>query len=212
MKLLLGSILFAFLLCVPVKANVVAYSTLESGDPLYASTGWTTLGLGPAMLFTPNFDTVLDRVELGLSYLSGPNTFLVLLMPETGRWPDAAAQIESWTTPAAASNSCCAITTLQSTLHPLLLASNNYWLWILSEGDDTQGIWNYSTAVPIQYGSFLSKNGPPVFTGTTRGSAFAIVGTAATPEPSSFYLACSTMTAILLLRRGLNRARPTKLL
>ncbi len=155
------------------RAGTIVYDNLGSAGSVYqVGGGWDIIGGSSpsscqnvcgdpafsAFSFTPGVTSYLTELQLGLGYVSGTNSVMVVLMSDSSGSPGAV--LESWNVQGLPSNlTCCTLQTLLGNDTIPLLAGVPYWVSVQPASADTFALWQYNS------------------TGTPHGIGFANLGT-----------------------------------
>jgi hypothetical protein len=164
-------------------------------------------GFAIAESFTPTSNFLFTSVELPMGIISGPNSFTVSLMSDTGGHPGTA--LESFALTGVPFYTNPAIEQFTSSIHTQLNEGTTYWIAAIPNERDTAGGWfiNSTGATGV------SKTGNDGVTWSafadTASAAFEVDGTLLTPEPSTLTVAtvvglCSLVCCAI--RKRLNRS------
>ncbi len=204
------------------QAGTVVYDNLGSGGSVYqdGGGGWDALGASSpsscqnvcgdpafsAFSFTPGVTSYFTELELGLGYVSGSNSVMVVLMSDLSNSPGAV--LESWNAPGLPSDlTCCTLQTLVGDGTIPLLAGATYWVSVQPGSADTFALWQYNSSGTrgigfVNLGTGWFNNGSDDVIG-----AFEVQGSQqAVPEPST----ALTLAAGILLVGKLKGSRNAK--
>jgi hypothetical protein len=191
---------------IPLRAAII-FSNLGPGDTY--SFPQFTLGngftQGDAFQVAAN-DFILERVELAVGLVQGPNELDVWLMSDNGGEPGAVIETFHFSNvmgPAGAANP---LLSADSVSHPILTAGFQYWL-VGDTAVATIAQWNVNSIADSGPHALRTFGGPWTITGDQRG-AFRISGTAV-PETGTLTLFTVAMGGLLLCARRRPRACPT---
>jgi hypothetical protein len=191
-SLCLAVLLIVFCFVPTARADVI-YSNLNSGA-YNGSSSWIVCGpdwpvyhldVDAGWWFTPSAAYSLDSISAALTHTSGTNAIDLWLMTDNAGLPGAI--LESWTfanLPEFGSTTT-ALATGISTLHPLLLAGEKYWVMASANGDSSMG-FNANTLGVTGRASTSALGGWWIDNEATP--AFQVDGTAAVPEPGTLLL------------------------
>jgi hypothetical protein len=184
-----------------LRADVVLYNTFgpgqtynhNLGDVVSGSTGHMTFGYSAvAQNFTPTQTANLSQVVVGFgSGGLGPLDLDFFVTSDAGGLPGSTVEnLGKWTVIGGQP------LTLNSAAHPVLTAGTSYWLTLQVDDPKTSLYTFWGQSSPASIGSVAGKNSPNVAWGLlpspSTQDAFAIQGTVAVPEPSSFFLLGAT--------------------
>ncbi len=159
------------------------------GDRYISFTGWT-VGLGAGQVFEQGEgfrpagnDFSLSRIELGLGLLQGPNEIDVRLMSDAGGAPGSvieAFHLSGVLGPWPGVNPPVVV---DSILHPILTAGEQYWIVLSATSPDTTAVWG-DNSFNIFGPHAIRRDGLPWnVLGNAISSAFRVSGTPLTPIP-----------------------------
>ena len=193
---------------VPAGAEVI-FSNLGLGDTYAVSSEWMFGGsesflnndtdLGSP--FTPPSDFVFISIEVALTWVEGTNAADIWLMSDVNGSPGELIESFYFTNLPPVGSTGSALATGVSTLHPLLLEGNQYWV-IASASGDAFMAFQFNTTADEGFSS-REDGGPWTSRSTFDASAFRVNGTpavTAVPEPTSF-LFLGTGSVALITKR-----------
>jgi hypothetical protein len=154
-----------------------------------------------AATFQPSFNATLSSIRVAGTLINGPDNFNAYIAPDAGGVPGA--PLESFTGLTFAQGAPGSIFTLGSALHPLLSASQVYWVVMpLPNDPNSWAGWNANSQ---GYLGVWSSNNFSGFVWNFQAQqstlAFEVDGTAVVPEPATF-----GMGLVILVLAGVSGA------
>jgi hypothetical protein len=190
----------AVCVCLPALADDTLYSNLGSDGNVYqCCNGWTISGTGTigtsytaANEFTAMASGSVTQIDIGLSYVTGTNSFYAALYTVGGDG-NPGAQLGYWGNLSSTQNfgGCCGLLTISGITGVSLTAGEDYFLVVgpTNINDTTWGAWNLSNAA-TGIDLYSTDGGQTwVSQGVQSQGAFDIIGGGpSVPEPSSLLL------------------------
>lgn len=200
-------LVLALLVSLPTMAQTTFFSDLGTGSNVYqCCDGWTVTG-GPeeyfvaANEFTSQASGSISQIDLGVGYVTGPNSFFAALYTDNNGLPGT--EIAQWNNLSSSQQygGCCVLVTI-SGISGVTLTSGTAYFMILgptSPGSSTWETWNWNNQgvngldlyayMGCQHGSGNGCQWISNGTGNPLG-AFDVIGSSgqSIPEPSSLLL------------------------
>lgn len=198
---------------------VVIFDTIDLGPVSGASLVWRNGPPNPfvsdsrsdlaAQFTTPDLSASLDRLELLVKHISGPNQFEIFLAADNGNTPGSI--LESWqlvnVLAEGSFDPIPAPVGVDSINHPILLANTDYWIGIMlaAPEDPATARWYRTGQASLPSARRGSNNiwQPDASAGHLLRVEGDLISDATVPEPTSFFL----LGAGLLGLAGLSRRR-----
>ncbi len=194
-----------------VLENTIPSGNLELQPPILTGAG-LFLGNGGGVLadgFTPAVSATLDQIGVFVGYDDFPSFGVdgqspIVLTLFTDNADSRGTPIESWTVPINDNSPFgLEVTTVDSVLHPMLLAGQQYWLSEVPEDPLHTGVgWFLASAgypgieLPIT-GNTMGTNNAWAPTEVNLANEFDVLGTAV-PEPAFFVMDALALTILLV--------------
>jgi hypothetical protein len=186
----------------------VLWDNFAPGNGYLGNTGWSVAWGGPfgahieeSVSFTPTIDCRLDRAEIAIGHLYGPNEFTMRLHADGGQGPGnileavvVQGQLLPFPNEPTINNPPVVIT---FTGNAQLAAGTKYWLSVTSVvGQDAWLAWNYNTTEDRGERAWRQDGGPwNVFNGMDPRGTFRVIGTPA----GACYANCDSSTVAPVL-------------
>ena len=207
-KLAWSPCLLAFALCIgslPAMAQTTFFTDLGTGSNVYqCCSGWTVAGgessFTAANEFTAGATGSVSQIDIGIGYVTGPNSFFAALYTASGNSPGTL--IDQWNNLSSneAFGQCCGVVTIAGIAGVSLTSGDQYFLVIgpTNLSATTWESWNWNsqgvTGLDL-YANFGCQNGGGngcewTSNGTQTLGAFDVIGSTGqtVPEPSSLLL------------------------
>ncbi len=182
--------IFLVLLAGFVQADVI-YNNFGLGDDYYTDLGWAVGfvrergNLDEGFAFrTLGQGYYLERIELAVGLVRGPNELDVWLMTGSSDEPDTIIESFHFSDKMGSFRALNPPLVADSVLNPLLEAGEQYWLVATAPSSDTLAAWNYNSIGDLGLRAFRIDLGDWTVIETPKG-AFRISGRPATPEPAT---------------------------
>jgi hypothetical protein len=200
--------IFCLSLAAPARADAI-FSNLGIGDSYVEASGWTIGGAeSPTNIdsdqgspFTPFGDFVLDSIEVAFTWAGGTNAGDIWLMSDVNAAPGDILETFHFTNLPDFGSTTNALATGVSTLRPLLLEGNQYWVVASASGDAVM-VFNFNTTGDFGLAG-RANGGPWVSNSSFDAGAFRVNGTpavTAVPEPTSILLLGTGALALIRKR------------
>jgi len=143
-------IAFALAAASSAGAQLVVFNNFGLSDAYDTTTGWTegVQGVIQGVQFVPSASGKLDKIELALSLVQGPNSALVYLVGDSSGQPDTGNVLEIWTTTSMGqigNNNPPLV--FPSVWHHMLSNGTPYWIYVdVTAHPATWAAWNLNTA------------------------------------------------------------------
>lgn len=202
--------IFCLSLAAPARADVI-FSNLGIGDSYVLGTAWSIGGVEFAdsdqgSPFTASSDSVFDSIEVAFTWNGGGNAGDIWLMSDVNGAPGDILEAFHFTDLPDFGSTSSALATGVSTLHPLLLEGNQYWV-IATASVNAFMTFNFNATG--DFGLAGRVNGGPWVTNPSfEAGAFRVNGTpavSAVPEPTSILLLGSGLISAEWKRRRRHR-------
>jgi PEP-CTERM motif len=186
------------------QAGTVVFSDLGSPVNYNCCTGWTVSGTGTvgtsftaANLFTPSASVNVTQIDLGVTYVVGPDPFDASIWTDAGGVPGVQVTNASWTGLLATQvfgSSSNSLVTISGISGVSLTGGTNYFMVLgpASVNDASWNVWNLN-AQGVNGLDLYSTDGGATWNSNGSGNAlgaFDVIGntTSSTPEPGSLML------------------------
>ena len=179
---------------------------LTGAAPVFGSGGGVVLAdafTAPVTATLAQVSVVVEYVMLPSFGVTGTAPMLLSLLSDNNNSPGSL--LENWTVPLSPSDTTLTIVTVDSALHPSLLAGHQYWLSEVPTDPIHTGIgWGLASSAPpgIQLPiaeSTTGTNSGWLPTTPTIANEFSVTG--AVPEPATLFLIAVGLLSVVTIRR-----------